>query len=145
MGGICQVRIHIVQKGDTLWKLAQKYGVDFEALKAANSHLSNPDLIMPGMKIKIPSGKVQATKELGKKEAPIYGGMKKEQPIVKEAPKKKTPPPSIKEEKEMPVPLPAPPVAPVPQPSPSLHLQKMNMNLNIYKQNKETEITIPVQ
>lgn len=49
------MQIHTVQKGDTLWKIAKMYGVDFEELKAANPQLSNPDLIMPGMKINIPS------------------------------------------------------------------------------------------
>lgn len=48
------MQIHTVQKGDTLWKIAKMYGVDFEELKAANPQLANPDLIMPGMKIIIP-------------------------------------------------------------------------------------------
>lgn len=48
------VRIHIVQKGDTLWKIANKYGVNFEELKKMNAQLSSPEAIMPGMKIKIP-------------------------------------------------------------------------------------------
>ena len=48
------MKIHIVQKGDTLWKLAKKYGVSFDELKKLNSQLSNPDLLMPGMKLKIP-------------------------------------------------------------------------------------------
>lgn len=48
------MQIHTVQKGDTLWKIAKMYGVDFEDLKAANPQLANPDLIMPGMKITIP-------------------------------------------------------------------------------------------
>ncbi|WP_299091674.1 SafA/ExsA family spore coat assembly protein [uncultured Metabacillus sp.] len=72
------MKIHIVQKGDTLWKIAKKYGVDFEELKSMNTQLSNPDLIMPGMKIKVPSGNVAL-----KKEAPV----KKEMPIKKEMPK----------------------------------------------------------
>lgn len=49
------MRIHIVQKGDTLYEIAKQYGVDFEKLVSLNSHLSSPDMIMPGMKIKIPS------------------------------------------------------------------------------------------
>ncbi|HEY4553835.1 MAG TPA: SafA/ExsA family spore coat assembly protein, partial [Bacillaceae bacterium] len=49
------MKIHIVQKGDTLWKIAKKYGVNFEELKKMNSQLSNPDMIMPGMKVKVPS------------------------------------------------------------------------------------------
>lgn len=48
------MQVHTVQKGDTLWKIAKMYGVDFEELKAANLQLTNPDLIMPGMKILIP-------------------------------------------------------------------------------------------
>ncbi|WLR44068.1 SafA/ExsA family spore coat assembly protein [Bacillus carboniphilus] len=74
------MKIHIVQKGDSLWKIAQKYGVNFEELKKMNSQLSNPDLIMPGMKIKIPTNGVQI-----KKEFPIT----KEQPIQKEQPVQK--------------------------------------------------------
>lgn len=50
------MKIHIVQKGDTLWEIAKQYGVDFNELKSMNTQLANPDLIMPGMKIKIPSG-----------------------------------------------------------------------------------------
>ncbi|MHC8522687.1 SafA/ExsA family spore coat assembly protein [Rossellomorea sp. H39__3] len=49
------MKIHIVQKGDTLWKIAKKYGVNFEELKHMNAQLSNPDMIMPGMKIKVPT------------------------------------------------------------------------------------------
>ncbi len=69
------MKIHIVQKGDTLWKIAQQYGVDFEQLKAANTHISNPDMIMPGMKIKIPTGSVPVKKEystIQAKEKPIF-------------------------------------------------------------------------
>nr|WP_108669464.1 SafA/ExsA family spore coat assembly protein [Peribacillus acanthi] len=103
------MKIHIVQKGDTLWKLAKHYGVNFEELKKLNSQLSNPDMIMPGMKIKIPNPNASASKEGSakikygvKKEAPIHGGAVKEvplssqlagqketvkeQPIMKEAP-----------------------------------------------------------
>ncbi|MCP8967301.1 SafA/ExsA family spore coat assembly protein [Ectobacillus ponti] len=49
------MKIHIAQKGDSLHKIASKYGVSTDQLKTANSQLSNPDLIMPGMKIKVPS------------------------------------------------------------------------------------------
>lgn len=60
------MKIHIVQKGDTLWEIAKKYGVDFEELKQVNSHLSSPDMIMPGMKIKIPSSSKPVKKETKK-------------------------------------------------------------------------------
>ena len=63
IGGEIRVKIHIVQKGDTLWKIAKKYGVNFEELKKLNSQLSNPDMIMPGMKIKVPTSGGNIKKE----------------------------------------------------------------------------------
>lgn len=48
------LKIHIVQKGDTLWEISKEYGADFEEVKKLNPQLSSPDMIMPGMKIKIP-------------------------------------------------------------------------------------------
>ncbi|GKU81419.1 SafA/ExsA family spore coat assembly protein [Niallia sp. NCCP-28] len=115
------MKIHIVQKGDTLWEIAKKYGVNFEELKMLNSQLSNPDMIMPGMKIKVPT-----TGGSIKKEAPIIGTKKempikehpyvKEKPIampIKEAPKKEMP---IKEKpiKELPKEKPYTPKMPTP-------------------------------
>ncbi|NRD75973.1 SafA/ExsA family spore coat assembly protein [Bacillus sp. BRMEA1] len=111
------MKIHIVQKGDTLWKIAKKYGVNFEELKKLNSQLSNPDMIMPGMKIKVPTAggivkkemhhgthnpgpgvkkEIPLTEHPFAKEKPIPAPIKevpvkevpiKEQPIIKEAPK----------------------------------------------------------
>ena len=49
------MRIHIVQKGDILFDIAKKYGVSLEAIIRMNPQLSSPDMIMPGMKIKIPT------------------------------------------------------------------------------------------
>ncbi|WP_281975926.1 SafA/ExsA family spore coat assembly protein [Halobacillus litoralis] len=95
------MRIHIVQKGDTLWKIAEKYGVDFEELKSVNTQLSNPDMIMPGMKIKVPQGKKQVKKEAPKQTAKTP---KKEMPSA--PPYKDTSPkpiPSIKEDEKKPV------------------------------------------
>ncbi|XLP20922.1 SafA/ExsA family spore coat assembly protein [Bacillus toyonensis] len=59
-----------MQKGDTLWKIAKKYGVDFDTLKKTNTQLSNPDLIMPGMKIKVPSNGVHVKHQVGAGSAP---------------------------------------------------------------------------
>ncbi|WP_305852471.1 SafA/ExsA family spore coat assembly protein [Gracilibacillus caseinilyticus] len=50
------MKIHIVQKDESLWTIAQKYGVSLDAVIAANPQISNPDMIMPGMKIKVPTG-----------------------------------------------------------------------------------------
>ncbi|WP_181349706.1 SafA/ExsA family spore coat assembly protein [Thalassobacillus sp. CUG 92003] len=106
------MRIHIVQKGDTLWKISQKYGVNFEELKKVNSHLSNPDMIMPGMKIKVPQQKKQVKKEAPKaKEMPKHPSQKpykdtspKPIPVVKEDEKPKKP---KEQPKEMPKEKPA--------------------------------------
>src|SRR5690625_3674535 len=52
---LLKLRIHIVQKGDILYDIAKKYNVDFEDIVKMNPQLSSPDMIMPGMKIKIPT------------------------------------------------------------------------------------------
>lgn len=65
------MKIHIVQKGDTLQKLTDKYHVDFEALKKMNPQLSDPDRLRPGMKIKVPTGSVPVKKEKSKVPHPM--------------------------------------------------------------------------
>lgn len=57
------MRIHIVQKGDTLWKLANKYDVEPEEIQSANPNVVNPEMLMPGMKLKVPTGTVAVRKE----------------------------------------------------------------------------------
>jgi morphogenetic protein associated with SpoVID len=49
------VKIHIVKRGDTLYKLSQKYHVDLDTLIQMNPHIENPDQIDVGMKVKIPT------------------------------------------------------------------------------------------
>src|SRR5690625_2828530 len=81
------LKIHIVRKGDTLWEIAKQYGVDFEELKKTNPQLSSPDMIMPGMKIKIPSGSKSVKKEAAivkESKAPIAKETPKQAPIIKE-------------------------------------------------------------
>nr|WP_317851432.1 SafA/ExsA family spore coat assembly protein [Neobacillus bataviensis] len=88
------MKIHIVQKGDTLWKIAKKYGVNFEELKKMNSQLSNPDMIMPGMKVKVPTsgGTIKKGASAGHNPGTtINMGAKKEMPIAKEKPIKEAP------------------------------------------------------
>lgn len=51
------MQVHIVEKGDTLWKISRSYGVSFDELKRLNAHLANPEYIVPGMKIFIPDTK----------------------------------------------------------------------------------------
>lgn len=97
------MKIHIVQKGDTLWEIAKNYGVDFEELKQINSHISSPDMIMPGMKIKIPSSAKAVVKESAVKE-------KKMEKEMKVAPSQPLPPKKKEEEKSMEIPMPQMPV-----------------------------------
>lgn len=132
------MKMHIVQKGDTLWKLSKKYGVDFETLKSANEHLTNPDLIMPGMKINIPTVGIPNPKQVSYQgeDAPIT----KEQPLKKEVPQIQPieAMPSAKKEMKKKVPAPPPTVAPTPTPppeqKPTYQMQQAKMNVNIYKQ-----------
>ncbi len=42
---------YLVRKGDSLWKIAIENGWDFDELKAANQHLTNPDFIHVGQRI----------------------------------------------------------------------------------------------
>lgn len=62
------MRVHIVQKGDTLWKIAKQYAIGFDELKRLNAHLANPDYIVPGMEIYLPE--MQKEKEVVK-ERPV--------------------------------------------------------------------------
>ncbi|GAB7387473.1 hypothetical protein BSNK01_13100 [Bacillaceae bacterium] len=45
---------YIVKKGDTMYKIAKKYGVSLNALIRANPHIPNPSLIFPGQIVYIP-------------------------------------------------------------------------------------------
>jgi morphogenetic protein associated with SpoVID len=64
------VKIHIVQKGDTLWTIAKKYNVNFDELKSLNVQLSSADAVAPGMKIKVPvvSTPARQTREVPKQQ-----------------------------------------------------------------------------
>ncbi len=44
---------HTVRSGDTLWAIAQKYGVGLSELLAKNRQIKNPNLIYPGEKVKV--------------------------------------------------------------------------------------------
>ena len=48
------MRIHIVQKGETLAEIAAQYEVEQEAIEKMNPQIADPELIMPGMKLTIP-------------------------------------------------------------------------------------------
>jgi len=48
-----QERTYVVEEGDTLSKIAVRFGVTIEALQAAND-LSDPNMLYPGQVLKIP-------------------------------------------------------------------------------------------
>lgn len=51
----CSGFLYTVQPGDTLFFIAQRFGVSLQALIAANPQITNPSLIFPGQVICIPS------------------------------------------------------------------------------------------
>lgn len=140
------MRIHVVQTGDTLWKIARQYGISFEDLKRLNAHLANPDYIVPGMEIILPDGAGATHQKDHMKGQPVRSHVKeqpkstvKEQPktMVKEHPVKKEQPivkPPVKElpKPPMPMPVPQPILMPIemnwtqPQPQP-MHVDLFNM------------------
>lgn len=45
---------YVVRKGDTLWGIAQSYGVKLTDLITANPQIKNPNMIYPGNEVRIP-------------------------------------------------------------------------------------------
>lgn len=48
-----QPQVYVVQKGDTVYKIAMRFGLNWQELAEYN-HLENPDLIYPGERLFIP-------------------------------------------------------------------------------------------
>ncbi|MFD2703988.1 SafA/ExsA family spore coat assembly protein [Salibacterium lacus] len=120
------MQIHIAQKGDTLWKLAQQYNVSFEEVKQANHHLADPNQIMPGMKIKIPAKSVQVKKEEPKADQQKENQQKQE--TVKENMKQPSGQQANVPPMYQPAPMPSHPNAP------SSEENHYNMNVHFYQQ-----------
>ena len=51
--GTGQEQYHTVVQGDTLWAIANTYGVSLESLLAWNSQIRNPNLITIGQKVQV--------------------------------------------------------------------------------------------
>jgi spore coat assembly protein SafA len=47
--------IHTVERGDTLWQIAKMHRVSLDALIAANPQIMDPNKILPGTQIYVPS------------------------------------------------------------------------------------------
>ena len=51
----CSGFIYTVQAGDSMFLIAQRFGVSLDALIAANPQIPNPNLIFPGQQICVPA------------------------------------------------------------------------------------------
>ncbi|WP_018130817.1 LysM peptidoglycan-binding domain-containing protein [Effusibacillus pohliae] len=49
------MKTHVVQPGDTLWKIAKAHGVPLASVIAANPQITDPDKIDPGMTVHVPT------------------------------------------------------------------------------------------
>lgn len=115
------MEVHIVQKGETLWKIARHFGISFEELKRVNGHLANPDYVVPGMKIFLPGKSASTETGMDKKTSKDPNVVKK----TEKEPVKVAPPTPVEQKKEpvqskpKPAPTPEMPKAPVvPEASP---------------------------
>jgi spore coat assembly protein SafA len=63
-------KIHIVESGESLWKIAKHYGVDLDDLIEANPQIEDPDRIYPRDAINIPSEKVAEIEEIQANQTP---------------------------------------------------------------------------
>ncbi|QSZ28360.1 SafA/ExsA family spore coat assembly protein [Aceticella autotrophica] len=52
--GPCKT-VYIVKPGDTMWSIANMYGISLDCLIKANPQIPNPNLIYPGQQICIPT------------------------------------------------------------------------------------------
>ncbi|WP_432358417.1 LysM peptidoglycan-binding domain-containing protein [Sporosarcina sp. UB5] len=112
--------VHIVVKGDTLWKIARQYGIPFEDLKRVNAHLANPDYIVPGMKIFLPAKKAATMPSEKRKEKMPEKVQRQPAPPSKPP----VPPATEKPRFEMPKPPSVPKMPSIPkQPIPSTPVQ----------------------
>lgn len=143
-GGSFVVEVHIVQKGDTLWKISRQHGISFEDLKRVNAHLATPDYIVPGMKIFLPdkkqgAGVVKQPTPHSKQPHP-----EKVEKVIK-VEKKEELPVKPKEEVKVPVePIPIPlPSVPKPSPKPSKPVEKPKPSKPVEPKEERAELPKP--
>ncbi len=118
------MKIHVVQKGETLWKIAKKYGLELETVIAANPQIQNPDAIDVGMQVKVPTA---SKKSAVSPTIPTAPTQQKAKEMVKP-----TAPQVIQPEvpKAQPIPISAPEIPKMPLPKmelPKMPLPKMQM------------------
>ncbi|WP_245954647.1 LysM peptidoglycan-binding domain-containing protein [Paenibacillus flagellatus] len=59
------MKIHLVKKGETLFHIAKKYGIELQKLISFNTQIADPDQIDVGTKVKIPSAPVPVPPPVG--------------------------------------------------------------------------------
>src|SRR5699024_838836 len=128
--------------------IAKMYGVDFEELKQANTQISSPDMIMPGMKIKVPSTSKSVKKEKPVKEKKIKEKETKEQQIKKPTPVIEGDEKEKKKEVKPEMPLPQMPQTPqIPEypimKMPTIEQEMKNYTMINMPQTKEKEKEVP--
>jgi len=151
------VQIHIVQKGETLWRIAKQYGIGLDELKSLNTHLANPDYIVPGMEIILPdhhggtANKSNMTKEQQtapmptkqQQTAPMPTKQQQTAPMPTKqqqtAPKEQmTKPvkevPKVVETAPIPQPMPMPQPVPMPMPQPHIDLTQLQFDFTPHLQ-----------
>jgi len=83
---------HLVEKGDTLFSIAWRYGIDFRQLASTNS-IASPYVIYPGQKIDIRNvAKSQPVTKVAAVEKPSNSSPKKQNPVTAKAKISHTPP-----------------------------------------------------
>lgn len=63
---LVHLKIYLAKKGDTFLKVAEDFNVDIDILTQVNSQIAEPEMLMPGMKIKIPQKRKQVKNDLNK-------------------------------------------------------------------------------
>jgi len=48
-----QSKVYIVRRGDTLYRIATRYGTTVQRLLDLNPHVTRPDIIFPGEPIRL--------------------------------------------------------------------------------------------
>ena len=65
------MKIHIIQKADTLQSVIAMYQISKEEIEKENPHISDIQQLIPGMKLKIPSDFVQVTTKQTQQQDPV--------------------------------------------------------------------------
>ncbi|OPG15994.1 hypothetical protein B2M26_10160 [Ferroacidibacillus organovorans] len=111
---------YVVKPGDTMWKIANAVGVPLNSLIAANPHVSNPNMIMPGQTLIIPGGVSGTVNPMTSKQSLL----------------------SMKEKMTMPKVQATQPIVP-PAPKPAFQLPPIHIDTNVQVQKMQVNPTPP--